>query len=274
RDMALEKLTALLDAARALLSARDWPKAIKNARAAVNHAVNAGLNNSIPEAERLIKEINESWTRSIRERASMASEMLKAVDFQGARDLSNQLRHGVVDNISKATSLIKNLRQEAVEGGFSDVISMIDKMYDSVTNAWRSSLQSRAGAVSQKLESGDFSGAVSLLSSLESEARKAGLQDLAAGFKKRVKMAGILQKLSAMLQSSTRLRIDDVSSLLDVDRVDLMSLLLDWSGRMGFKIDGDFIVTSGEMDVGAFIADLDRQFAEWSESEKDKRGKI
>ncbi|MHA1372489.1 MAG: hypothetical protein ACTSRA_22550, partial [Promethearchaeota archaeon] len=313
REAASEKLTAMIGTARDLLSAGDWLKAIKKAKAAINYAANAGLNDRIAEAELLIKEINESWTRSIRERARRASEMLEVSDFQGARDLANQLLYEAADGdfidaqqelnrflgevndswlrslkdrlaqvdvlsrlgeFSKATSLIKDLRREALEGGFSDVVSLLDKIQDSVKNAWRSSLQARAGAVSRMLEAGDFSGAASLLSSLESEARKSGLHDLASGFKERGEMAGILQKLSSMLQSSTRLRIDDVSSLLGMDRVALLSLLLDWSGRMGFKIDGDFIVTSEGMDIGAFMAGLDQQFSEWSESEKDKRGKI
>ncbi|MHA1372268.1 MAG: hypothetical protein ACTSRA_21425, partial [Promethearchaeota archaeon] len=313
REATSEKLTAMIGTARDLLSAGDWLKAIKKAKAAINHAANAGLNDRIAEAEILVKEINESWTRSIRERVSRASEMLEAGDFQGAQDLANQLLHEADDGdlvdaqqelnrflgevndswlrslkdrlaqvdvlsrsgeFSKVTSLIKDLRREALVGGFSDVVSLLDKMHDSVKNAWHSSLQSRAGAVSRMLESGDFSGAASFLSSLESEARKAGFDDLASGFKERGETAGMLQKLSSMLRSSTRLRIDDVSSLLGMERVALLSILLDWSGRMGFKIDGDYIVTSEGMDVGAFIADLDRQFSEWSESEKDKRGKI
>jgi len=65
-------------------------------------------------------------------------------------------------------------------------------------------------------------------------------------------------------------------SILKMERVSLMELLLDWSERLGFRIDGDYLVTGGggSAGVSAFIADLERQFSEWLDSEREKKGKI
>ncbi|MHA1369930.1 MAG: hypothetical protein ACTSRA_09485, partial [Promethearchaeota archaeon] len=216
----------------------------------------AGFDDVIHELNKLNDKILDGWRSSLQKRASNIDGLVGRGEFAGA------------------VSLLSSLESEAKEAGLDEVASELDTVNNKILDAWRSSLQERAGAVSQMLESADFSGATSLLSSLESEARKAGFDDLAAGFKERGEMAGILQKLSSMLRSSTRVRIDDVASFLSMDRSALLPLFVDWSNRLGFKIDGDYIVISGEMDVGAFMADLDRQFSEWSESERDKKGKI
>ncbi|MHA1369283.1 MAG: hypothetical protein ACTSRA_06175 [Promethearchaeota archaeon] len=136
------------------------------------------------------------------------------------------------------------------------------------------SLESRAAGIGDMLKSGDFAGAISLLSSLESEARKAGISSLVSRFAERREMASRLQTLSKALSASDRIRIDDIASAVKMDRGDLMNLLFDWSDRLGFRIDGDYLVTPEAMDIGTFMADLDRQFSEWSDSEMDKKGKI
>jgi len=112
------------------------------------------------------------------------------------------------------------------------------------------------------------------LSSLESQAKNAGLDELAEGFKERRETASRLQKLSKALSIPDKIRIDDIVSSLRMDRGSLMDLLIEWSERFGFRIDGEYLVTSEAMDIGTFMAGLDRQFSEWSKSEKNKQGKI
>ncbi|MHC1590743.1 MAG: hypothetical protein ACXQS8_01530, partial [Candidatus Helarchaeales archaeon] len=87
-------------------------------------------------------------------------------------------------------------------------------------------------------------------------------------------LASRLQQLSKALSVSTRIKIDDIATVLELDRGRLMALLFDWSDRLGILIDGDYILNEKGADFSSFIADLDRQFSEWSKREKDKGGKI
>ncbi|MHA1716444.1 MAG: hypothetical protein ACTSXP_12440, partial [Promethearchaeota archaeon] len=274
-DAGLDEVRSRLEAAVYETKAA-WRSSLRSRAADVNKALNnddfssaksllssldpearqAGFDDVIHELNKLNDKILDGWRSSLQERASGIDGLVGRGEFAGA------------------VSLLSSLESEAKEAGLDDVASELDAVNNKILDAWRSSLQERAGAVSQMLESANFSGATSLLSSLESEAKEAGFDDLVAGFKERGEMAGMLQKLSAMLQSSTRVRIDDVASFLSMDRSALLPLFVDWSNRLGFKIDGDYIVISGEINVGAFMADLDRQFSEWSESERDKKGKI
>jgi len=173
-----------------------------------------------------------------------------------------------------ALSRISRLRDEAAEAGFHDLVSMLEGLLGEIRDLHHQILIDRSEGVSALLEKAEFSAAMSLLSDLESEATDGGYSDLSVKFRERRELASRLQQLSKALSVSTRIKIDDIATVLELDRGRLMALLFDWSDRLGILIDGDYILNEKGADFSSFIADLDRQFSEWSKREKDKGGKI
>ncbi|MHA1699130.1 MAG: hypothetical protein ACTSWN_09860, partial [Promethearchaeota archaeon] len=257
------EISSLLDDAASKMESGSWNDALMLAIKASELAHGSDLNEKKELADGLISRILDKWCNYMERRISDINALVDAGQFSKA--LSE------VDDLKETELLDDDVFDVDI---VDEIVSKLDRMPAKIRKRFKRSLESRAAAVSGLLESGNFSDALSLLSQLKSEAKKAGFSKLASQFSGRRKMASRLEKLSKALSASDRLRIDDIASSLQMDRANLMDLLFEWSGRLGFRIDGDYIVTSEGMNIGAFVADLDRQFSEWSESEKDKKGKI
>lgn len=83
-----------------------------------------------------------------------------------------------------------------------------------------------------------------------------------------------LQRLHNLFDISERVKISDVTTLIDLTREGLLDfLVLNHDKLGGIKIDGDFLKVSLS-DVDNFMDLLDKQFESWSTKEKTKEGKI
>ena len=73
------------------------------------------------------------------------------------------------------------------------------------------------------------------------------------------------------MKTSSKIRLDMMREILQLNSSTFNSKILDWALDFGFKIDGDYIIM-GNADVDAFISDLDRQFENWKTKEKYHHG--
>ena len=85
--------------------------------------------------------------------------------------------------------------------------------------------------------------------------------------------ASRIQKLSKLLKISDRIKIDDISDVLKMKRGILLDQLIDWSDKLEFKLDGDFLIIN-QSSVDDFINALDKQFSTWERREGSQDGKI
>nr|MDO8088547.1 hypothetical protein [Candidatus Sigynarchaeum springense] len=82
-----------------------------------------------------------------------------------------------------------------------------------------------------------------------------------------------LAKVSKLFKISEVVRIDDLASLLQINRSQLLEKLIEWSSVVQFKIVKDEIhITSSESEK--LVAELDRYYASWGEGEQNKIWKI
>ena len=81
-----------------------------------------------------------------------------------------------------------------------------------------------------------------------------------------------LQKLAGLFKISSKIKIDDLVDILNLKRSLLIDKLIEWSDKFSFKIDGDFLTVSEES-VSDFIEALEKQFANWGETEEQKISK-
>jgi hypothetical protein len=84
----------------------------------------------------------------------------------------------------------------------------------------------------------------------------------------------MLQKHTRMLKVATRLKIDDVCKVLKRSRDELFEKFVEWSEKIGFKIDGDYLVIDEHANLTDIIAGLDKEFAAWNDKQKLTDGKI
>ncbi|MHA1730160.1 MAG: CPBP family intramembrane glutamic endopeptidase [Promethearchaeota archaeon] len=83
-----------------------------------------------------------------------------------------------------------------------------------------------------------------------------------------------LRKLSDLLSMSESIKIDDVTSFLNINRKDLFNFLVDNRLKLKhIKISGEFLDISSEDGREEFINLLDKQFESWQQREEIKEGK-
>ena len=83
----------------------------------------------------------------------------------------------------------------------------------------------------------------------------------------------IIEKIHKIMKVSSRVRLDMMRNILELDAKTFDNKILDWAVEFNFKIDGDFIVIENA-DIDGFITGLDRQFDRWKNAEKSSSGKI
>ncbi|MHA1370626.1 MAG: hypothetical protein ACTSRA_13060 [Promethearchaeota archaeon] len=77
--------------------------------------------------------------------------------------------------------------------------------------------------------------------------------------------------LEKMFRVSRSLKIDDAVGILKIDRLELLSMLINWASELGIVIDGEYIILQEDVD---FSSRLDEQFKKWNEKERKKEGKL
>ncbi len=79
-----------------------------------------------------------------------------------------------------------------------------------------------------------------------------------------------MEKLKKLVRASRRLKREEIGEYLGLSGKELFDKLVDWAGEFGFKIDGDEVIFEGGR-TDDFIAQLDKEFTEWSNKESTKK---
>ena len=82
-----------------------------------------------------------------------------------------------------------------------------------------------------------------------------------------------IDKIARIIKVSDSLSLEDFAIAMEITRENLMDKIFTWAEMFGFRIADDKVIFAGGR-VDAFLADLDRQFAEWSSKEKLEDGKV
>lgn len=76
-----------------------------------------------------------------------------------------------------------------------------------------------------------------------------------------------LEKLSKLLQISTKIKIEDMTTLLKMKRSELIEKLIEWADKFSYQIDGDYISIQKD-EISNFIELLDNKFDSWKYENK------
>lgn len=82
-----------------------------------------------------------------------------------------------------------------------------------------------------------------------------------------------LEKIKKIIKVSTRIKLDMLIDALKMDTQTFNEKIFEWAEKFGFTIDGDYLITNIDT-VSDFIDELDKQFAIWEKSEREKIKKI
>ncbi|GAH40921.1 unnamed protein product, partial [marine sediment metagenome] len=80
------------------------------------------------------------------------------------------------------------------------------------------------------------------------------------------------EKIERIMQVSSRIRLDTMRDILNLEPHVFNERLIDWAEEFGFEIDGDYLNINKDK-VSDFIEKLDKQFSDWEQVEKDRIGK-
>jgi len=91
--------------------------------------------------------------------------------------------------------------------------------------------------------------------------------------RKEVKLRKSVEIIKQMMKVSTRIKLETMRKILEMDEKFFLENVFDWAIQFGFEIKDDVIIIKKEP-VDDFYNMLDAQFGEWEEKEKGKEGKI
>lgn len=77
----------------------------------------------------------------------------------------------------------------------------------------------------------------------------------------------ILKRIKKMMEVSSRIKLDVMRDALDMNTKVFNSRIFDWAEKFNFKINGDFVIIE-QADIEGFMADLDKQFELWENTER------
>jgi len=80
------------------------------------------------------------------------------------------------------------------------------------------------------------------------------------------------EKIERIMRVSSRIRLDTMRDILNLEPYIFHERLIDWAEKFGFEIDGDYLNINKDK-VSDFIEKLDKQFSDWEQVEKDRIGK-
>ncbi|MHA1372558.1 MAG: hypothetical protein ACTSRA_22915, partial [Promethearchaeota archaeon] len=219
-------------------------------------AISNNLKGHVAEAHCLISEIVDDWYMDLN--ARLIDIHYLALD----------------DDFFNALSELDRLYKEAIQVGYHNIAGEIYSLLNETRRKFQESLKENTSRVEGLLKAGRFDEAISLLTVLRAHAGETGFSDFASELQNWQETAICLQNMTKTLNISNRMCIDDLASILKMDRKQLISFVFDWSEYTNIMIDGDYIITKCKANVDSFITDLDQQFSEWFKREKNKKCKI
>ena len=104
-------------------------------------------------------------------------------------------------------------------------------------------------------------------------AKKQDFNDILNWANDRLFIVSKLEQFISLISDKDEINLNEVASLLNLKRTELMKQLLEWRKSIEFKIVGDTLkIDSHDMD--GFLNLLDKAFTEWESEEKLKSKKI
>jgi len=85
--------------------------------------------------------------------------------------------------------------------------------------------------------------------------------------------SSIAEKIKTMLEVSTRISLDRMQDVLELEKKTFNKRIFDLAKQYGFTIDGDYLIVNKET-VSDFVDSLEKKFKEWEEIENDENYKI
>ncbi len=82
-----------------------------------------------------------------------------------------------------------------------------------------------------------------------------------------------IEKIKLMMSVSTRINLDRMQDVLDMNKKEFNNKIFEWARDFGFTIDSNDLIVNKDT-VSEFIDMLDEQFNEWTEKEKHDSNKI
>ena len=82
----------------------------------------------------------------------------------------------------------------------------------------------------------------------------------------------LISKIQQIIKVSNSMEITRLASVLKIDETLLWDHIFDWAEQFGFRIEESKVIF-GQGNTGAFIDELDKQFAAWNENARRKDGK-
>ena len=85
--------------------------------------------------------------------------------------------------------------------------------------------------------------------------------------------SSIAEKIKTMLEVSTRISLDRMQDVLEMEKKTFNKRIFDLAKQYGFTIDGDYLIVNKET-VSDFVDSLEKKFKEWEKIEDDESYKI
>ncbi|MHA1371553.1 MAG: hypothetical protein ACTSWN_17450 [Promethearchaeota archaeon] len=146
---------------------------------------------------------------------------------------------------------------------------IVNKKLVETKKACQEFIEGQYDTVSDLLKSLEHEKALVLLKKTIGLAEKVGFKKLGMKGRKMLENVSAIEQIMRMAKISKKIKIDDFCGLLNKSRHDLLNLCIEWSQKFGFKIDGEYIVITEDdaSDLQLALADLDREFDEWTEND-------
>jgi len=263
-EAARPDLEARADTARELAEQLDFSQAEAIYEAVRSDAAAAEFSDFVTRCDQSLPGVRAA--KAVNEDLKQQLSTMQLQFEQGHLESTKIASENLAQKISGMQLIHPDLRQRVM-----DLRDQILAEYDGAQLALRAEIADAQELISQQ----NFSDAEATLVAVRSKATAGEFSDIVNECNQRIPVVQKVGKLYRLLSISNRIKIDDVTRVVDIDRTKLLDDLVEWSSMLsGFKIDGDDIVIESEDDLKAFIGKLDESFQTWDKKTETKDGKI
>lgn len=241
-DKKREELTQQYSIINSLVSEKNYPEALKECEIIKQKAKTWFLYDVVDWCQ--------EKTESILERKKQELQQ----NYPGIEKLISHKNYS--DAIKECEYIILDAKKYSI----SEVVDWAQKkIYLCLTIQLQQNYPTIEALISQK----KYTEAANECDKLIQEASKLDINEVVDWAQKKKTFSSMLDKLIALFSISEKVNINDVSSILEIDRTSLFKKLVDWAKMFDFKIDGDYLKIKTE-DVDKMIGLLDQSFSEWT----------
>jgi len=234
------------------------------------------------ERERYQKERSRKKVE-LEQRAPMIDQLIQEKQFLNAIvELENMLNTAdsydltiVLNWANNKLNLCKSLRKKEREKILAEKRKRDGRereKYEKERSRKKIELEQRAPMIDQLIQEKQFLNAIRELKDMLNIAESYNLANILNWANKKLNLCKIFERLNNLFKISEKVNLNDISSLLDIDRGDLIKRLIDWSNLFEFTIDGDYLKIKSQ-DIDVFMDLLDKSYEKWGSPAKKKQKK-